>query len=521
MLYYFRMRTNFHYRNISCRKMTEKDIQDCSNVFSDNYGNWSNAALPSLAGKAIRLLPSRIRSMFIDKPDRSVALMYDGEKLIGQAFYLRRPCPWEPGKSMTFILQLVLVKQYRGHRLGLKLLQSVFGLSDDACWGLFTSNPLTIRALEDATFRHISIPTVEKHVEGLKQVLSDVFDGTSWLDTFHDGCVDTRFAVNHQNNDSKIKKAYPNGGFPFTTPLGPTEEWLAITFHSQPVDFDAAALRIFTGTSREVLRDAYSRMDVAQQAWSQYAVDEVAFLIDRGYVKSTDRVLDLGCGIGRHARALADYGCQVHGIDFSSTLISHARRESHGNERVSFECADVLDYVPTKQYDVVLCVYDVIGSSVEAPDNQRIVDVISRALKPSGVAIVSVMNRELVDSTCREPANRVVKMSDNGSFRRLVELPPSTTMQDSGEIFNPQLMILEASTGVVYRKEQFNQSDLMPVEYVIVDKRYTRQELMELFHQFETVCISCVNAGGWKYERAPTDPHAKEVLGVFKKQVDV
>ena len=119
------------------------------------------------------------------------------------------------------------------------------------------------------------------------------------------------------------------------------------------------------------------------------------------------------------------------------------------------------------------------------------------------------------------PANRVVKMSDNGSFRRLVELPPSTTMQDSGEIFNPQLMILEASTGVVYRKEQFNQSDLMPVEYVIVDKRYTRQELMELFNQFETVCISCVNAGGWRYERAPTDPHAKEVLGVFKKQVDV
>ena len=44
-----------------------------------------------------------------------------------------------------------------GKRFGLKILQPVFGLSNDDACGLYTSNPLTIRALEDATFRHIDV----------------------------------------------------------------------------------------------------------------------------------------------------------------------------------------------------------------------------------------------------------------------------------------------------------------------------------------------------------------------------
>ncbi|MDH3744272.1 MAG: class I SAM-dependent methyltransferase [Acidobacteriota bacterium] len=40
------------------------------------------------------------------------------------------------------------------------------------------------------------------------------------------------------------------------------------------------------------------------------------------------RVLDLGCGDGRHARLLAEQGCQVVGIDASEAAIERAR--AHG-----------------------------------------------------------------------------------------------------------------------------------------------------------------------------------------------
>ena len=77
----------YHYRNIPCSGMSDADIAACAELFSKNYGIWAKAA-GDRAGKQIQLSPARLKSMFVDKPDRFVAMMYDGVKLIGQAFYI-------------------------------------------------------------------------------------------------------------------------------------------------------------------------------------------------------------------------------------------------------------------------------------------------------------------------------------------------------------------------------------------------------------------------------------------------
>jgi SAM-dependent methyltransferase len=64
------------------------------------------------------------------------------------------------------------------------------------------------------------------------------------------------------------------------------------------------------------------------------------------------RVLDIGCGIGRWADALADSVSTYHGVDFSASLIEAARsRNQHGS--CSFEvlaAQDVhLDKLPSRQ----------------------------------------------------------------------------------------------------------------------------------------------------------------------------
>ena len=61
-----------------------------------------------------------VRRNFVEKPDCKVALAYCDGKLVGHIFYLRRK-----GKNfgyITWILQLVVHKEYRGQRIGTKMM---------------------------------------------------------------------------------------------------------------------------------------------------------------------------------------------------------------------------------------------------------------------------------------------------------------------------------------------------------------------------------------------------------------
>src|SRR3954466_12323710 len=62
-------------------------------------------------------------------------------------------------------------------------------------------------------------------------------------------------------------------------------------------------------------------------AWDQPGA-LVQALIPRMRERGLHRVLDLGCGIGRHAQYLATQGFQCVGIDASDTGLSYARERA-------------------------------------------------------------------------------------------------------------------------------------------------------------------------------------------------
>ena len=55
---------------------------------------------------------------------------------------------------------------------------------------------------------------------------------------------------------------------------------------------------------------------------------ETAFLIDALGVEAGTRVLDVGCGPGRHSHALARHGCRVVGIDIAERFVRLAAGEA-------------------------------------------------------------------------------------------------------------------------------------------------------------------------------------------------
>lgn len=501
-------------------QLADAEIRQCAELFSRNYGTWGESA-GARAGSPIKLSASRFAALYASKDDCYIARMFNDRRLVGQVVYLRRPCPWRPRRRITFILQLVIDKSVRGHRLGLRLLQSIFGLSDDEAWGLFTSNPLTIRALEDATFRHIEVARIGRGVRQLRPMLDDVFgDGGKWLDTFDGGAVDTGFPADHSQIGKKISKAYPDGGFPFSRELKPSEEWLAVVFRNQATDFNEENFKRLATTSRDVLRGAFSRMDLPRQGWNSHTTEEVAFLMD-GIIGPGDAVLDMGCGNGRHSIALAEAGCRVYGVDFSPELIMAAKDAAAARglteDRVSFAVADAQSARFEKRFDVVLCLYDVIGASPDDATNKAIVDTIWDSLKPGGVAIVSVMSSRLADMACRKSANRIMTDNPKELFAKLSRLAPSDIMQKTGEVFSERFLLFDPRTECVYHKEQFSGDGALPVEYAISERRYCAESLAALFRRFKALSIAYVRAGRFGSPLNETDKHAKEVLGIFRK----
>jgi predicted TPR repeat methyltransferase len=83
----------------------------------------------------------------------------------------------------------------------------------------------------------------------------------------------------------------------------------------------------------EFLGPAYLRY-----SFTKGTEQEVGFLVDALGLKPGMRVLDVGCGPGRHAHALATRGIKVHGVDISERFIDLARADAP--DGATFEVAD-------------------------------------------------------------------------------------------------------------------------------------------------------------------------------------
>jgi len=438
------------YRNIVCSKMTEKEINETSKLFSENYGTWSpnHSSRPN---QQIRFSPKMIRENFVDKPDRSVALAYDGDQLVGHVFYLRRKGP--RSTYITWMLQLVVKKEYRGNHIGTKMMQSIWGLSDSYACGLYTSNPMTIRALEEATMRPINVKLITKHFEKLRDVAYDVMDSTEWLDTYKDGIVNTSFPTNHEDLSSRIERSYRDRRFPLNKNLPEGHEWFAFTFRSQKPFVEAEKIEQYLSFSEDILKTAYSGMNMKKHPWTKGTISEVDFI--ESYLQPNSKILDLGCGQGRHSLELAQRGHRVCGVDFSEKHIAVAKgkQKSLNIDNARFVCHDIKTYRDNEKYDAVLCLYDVIGSYPNEEDNLKILQSAYSHLSTGGIIILSVMNSELTKKCCGRKGNIVFDIKEN--FTRLIKLKGSDTMQRNGDIFDGEHIMFDEKTGIYRFEDRF------------------------------------------------------------------
>ncbi|HEX7165951.1 MAG TPA: class I SAM-dependent methyltransferase [Acidimicrobiales bacterium] len=109
---------------------------------------------------------------------------------------------------------------------------------------------------------------------------------------------------------------------------------------------------------------------------------EVAFLVDvLGLRAGEHRVLDVGCGPGRHARALARLGIEVHGIDISERFVELARADAP--DGATFEVGDARGLGFDGEFDAVVSLCQG-GFGLVGDDDGDVLRGMARAAKPDG-----------------------------------------------------------------------------------------------------------------------------------------
>jgi SAM-dependent methyltransferase len=140
----------------------------------------------------------------------------------------------------------------------------------------------------------------------------------------------------------------------------------------------------------EHMGEAYLRY-----SFTKGTVQEVDHIVEALSLRVGARVLDVGCGPGRHAYELARRGIVVHGIDISQRFVDIATTDSPGG--ATFERLDARDMTFDAEFDAVICLCQgAFGLMTADGEDSVVVDGMKRALRPGGRLALSAFSSYFV-----------------------------------------------------------------------------------------------------------------------------
>lgn len=120
---------------------------------------------------------------------------------------------------------------------------------------------------------------------------------------------------------------------------------------------------------------------------------EVSFITRNLGLRTGARILDLGCGYGRHTIELASRGYNVTGLDYSPTFLRIAREEIQRSKvRATFIRGDMRSFRSRTHFDAVINMFTSFGYFESEKDHVRVLQSVGRVLKPRGGFLIDVNN---------------------------------------------------------------------------------------------------------------------------------
>ncbi len=141
------------------------------------------------------------------------------------------------------------------------------------------------------------------------------------------------------------------------------------------------------------------------------------------------KVLDIGCGGGILAEAMAAKGADVTGIDMAELSLDVAKMHLHESGlKVNYQLITAEQFAAENesQFDVICC----LEMLEHVPDPASIINAATQALKPQGTLVLSTLNRNVKSFMLAiVGAEYIMKMLPKGTHEYQKFLKPSELAQ--------------------------------------------------------------------------------------------
>jgi len=199
-------------------------------------------------------------------------------------------------------------------------------------------------------------------------------------------------------------------------------------------------------------REFFTRAEVYDRVinWSARLERELPFLCHHLGRPAGQRVLDAGCGPGRHVIALNEAGYRCEGADLSEAMLAVARRNAAEAGVQTQWYAAAFDELAVKcpgGYDGLICLGNSLAASEEADAVRAALANFAQVLKPGGVLVLQVLNfpRLRREQPCVRGPRSIVRDGTEYLFLRVYHFEPqhvavtSITIWKNGEGWQREL----------------------------------------------------------------------------------